>query len=104
VRQLQESFEFLLNLIHTKCLPRLELLKLFFVSHLLNGGVSGSMSAVIPFVRCHVELSSPETTFAGLRNVVKSIWPEYTFLPDAEFAYKQFTDGSTLFSSFFFFF
>ncbi len=56
----------------------------------------------IPFVDCEVELS-PEHTFSGLRNVIKKIWPEYTYLPDECFAFKQFTDGNDRFDSKFFF-
>jgi ethanolamine kinase len=47
----------------------------------------------IPYVRCHVDLASDETAHAGMRGVVRAIWPEYTLLPDSEFAFKRFTSG-----------
>ena len=31
----------------------------------------------------------------GLRKVVRSIWPEYTYYPDGLFKFKKFTDGVT---------
>jgi ethanolamine kinase len=50
-------------------------------------------TAKIPFVKCRVDLSSDETAFAGMRSVVRAIWPEYTLLPDSEFTFKRFTSG-----------
>ncbi len=48
---------------------------------------------VVPFVKCRVDLATEESAQAGMRSVVKAIWPEYSLLPNSKFSFKRFTSG-----------